>query len=422
MTVRSSDQCQIQITKDGSLNPIHLLPFNIFQRKSVRIRLDHIKDVTTGTTRNDNDDEQNPPYALEIADVSFNWHKLSRPIFDVTATSISVHLVFGKEGLPVPLTSSFEIPVPSMRIGNWTVDEVIAMLLPPPEEEGLYPRLGVVSVTNVTIVSHTDDGGGDGFEANDDKTYIMPNELFHPLLSLTKEAGPGGVDQTKIPNVMREAVMIAIRKYFLGEDAILETMQKSSEFVDAFRRIIEEFIQDGGEVVDRQLSRVVNAMKEVLETLENEWNEAMNDQDSPIAKVTNELKDGWGAFKNSALFVEDLFENFEEDAWKEVKQDVEHGWEFAKEHLRSIESHVRKEVKNGHGWEFAKEHRQTLESKFESFEKHLEHAWKDAELDLEFARERLQDVRKAAEDGLGFARNRLHDMLKEGKKSKEKEL
>ena len=233
VSVRSCES-PMQLTGDSVLNPINLLPFYIFQQGPIKIQLDYIQDVNQSGKQT----QIVSTTALEATDVSLNWHDLSRPVVDINAYNISVNLIVGKTGLP--LGSLVEVPVPSMTVGDWTVNEVIEMLPTPPEKEGLYPRLGVVNITNVTIHIVSCEGGVQDTKPRlqnvcVEDEHAIPNELFSPLNLLTKEAGPGGVDQTQIENVMKEATITAIRKYVLREEAIMETVHKSTIFIETIR-------------------------------------------------------------------------------------------------------------------------------------------------------------------------------------------
>ena len=449
VSVRSCES-PMQLTGDSVLNPIHLLPFYIFQQGPIKIQLDYIQDVNQSGKQT----QIVSTTALEATDVSLNWHDLSRPVVDINAYNISVNLIVGKTGLP--LGSLVEVPVPSMTVGDWTVNEVIEMLPTPPEKEGLYPRLGVVNITNVTI--HIVSCEGDVQDTKPrlqnvcvEDEHAIPNELFSPLNLLTKEAGPGGVDQTQIENVMKEATITAIRKYVLREEAIMETVHKSTIFIETIRHFLEGFFNKSGKVLDHHFSLLLDAIEDILEQWEDEWNEAMAHQEDNFFKLRSEWKAGWDTFKNSALNVEAGFENmvknFEEHApWKDAKLDVDHGWKIAKKHMQSIELNVggmmeqfeqhvenkwhevKRDIEQDFGQEWKKitgDQFKSIDSKFENFEQSAEQMWhgvrKDVEFDLDFAKDRAQEAKKAVLDSWDFARDHLSART-EAKKSQRTEL
>jgi len=301
-----------------------LMPLYLFQRNPVSITMMPLADVI--------DDDTIP--AMEILDLDLNWNDISKPVFDINVSNITLNLVLKTEPLPL---ANMEVPMPSIRLGGWTIKEILDMIPPPPEEYGLYPRLGVFNIRNVTILSRGRDEDNDTIHVEEDGLDI-PNEMFVPLYGLTKQAGPDGVDQTKIEALVKEAAFLTIRKYFLGEDAILETLRKSSAFFETFGNAFEAIIHEGGEAIDYQLSRIVNVVKDIIEKLEDEWSETVSEQSSPVESFAKELREG-----TLIVSIQDILENWEsrvEQTWHGMKKDVEHGWKVATRQLHTRESNV----------------------------------------------------------------------------------
>jgi hypothetical protein len=333
VSVKSDCNCVAKLNTgtNDTFSAWRLLPFYLFQRNPVIIRLVSLVDVS--------DKVQVALPAMEIKELAMNWHDISRPLFDINLSNVTVNLVFQTE--PWPL-ARLEVPVPFMRVGGWSIKEILDMIPPPPDQEGTYPRLGVFNISDVTFLSH---GRYEDSEGDDHKITI-PNEVFLPLYLLTKQAGPVGVDRTNIEELMKDAVGLAIRKYVLGEgeDTILETLRKTSTFIETFGNSFEVFINEGGDTIDHQLSDIMNAVADLVEKLEDEWNGTVNEQRTTIGKFVEELKGGWDAFKHPDIG----------QAWDEMKEGVQKGVKAATDQLQLFERALeRLEQRLGHKWQDA---------------------------------------------------------------------
>ena len=376
VSVGSDGNCVAKLNKgsNDAVSPWRLLPVYLFQRNPVTIRMISLVDLY--------DEVQVVLPAMELSEVALNWHDISKPIFDVNLSNITVNLVFHTEPLPL---ATLELPVLSMRVGGWPVKDILDVRPLPPDEEGLYPRLGVINISNVSFLSH---GRHDGFEdireeGDDDGHKIMiPNEVFLPLYVLTKQACPKGVDQTKIEALLKDAVVLALRKYLLGEgeDTLLETLRKTSTFIEMCGKSFETFIQERGDIMDNQLSQIMNTIKEIVEKLEDEWNGTVNEQRIAIGKLAEELRGGWDAFKHPATGtrtllagIEKIVENLEdaEQSWDKMKKDVRNGWKVATGQLHTFRSNI--------------------ENILEKTEKRLERKWQHATNDAKIEFEEIRN-------------------------------
>ena len=419
----------IRLTEQSFLNPTKLLPFNVFQRGPIRLNLDYIRRVGE-----DEDILSESATALKATNVSLNWHNMLYPVVDIAADDVDVHVFFKTTGLS--LWTSVEVPVPSVTLGDWTVNELIKMIPEPPEEEGLYPRLGVIDIRNVTI--HTFSCEGEvkvprpRYYCEEDK-FAIPNEFFSPLNHLTRKAGPEGVDQMHIENILKEATMTVFRKNILKEEAIMKSVSRSTTFIETIRQFLEEFLKESGKVLKHHLSLILDAIEDMLEKWEGEWLEVLTRHEKKASIFKNEWKEGWDALKKSALHfeagLEDILKGFEEHAWKDVKRDVDKGWKIAKKHAKNIESNMGgmmdqfersveskwQQVKEGieqdfGGWNnFVEYHLKTMDAKFQNLEKKTERMWNEVrnEVDVDFARERVEEARKIVLKKWGHAKSRL---------------
>jgi hypothetical protein len=148
-----------------------------------------------------------PPPIIEINRLSFDWHSWSRPVVDFNASGVVIHLVVGST---VDTASSGpvqglhgQLNFPSISLGNSTIPEILQAIPPPPTREGLYPRMGIVNITNVNITvygypsvnSHMINR--DTIESEEDIemnsspltrmwSIHIPDEVFVPLLYATQ--------------------------------------------------------------------------------------------------------------------------------------------------------------------------------------------------------------------------------------------
>ena len=73
----------------------------------------------------------------------------------------------------------------SIQIGDMTIPEAISMIPKPPEKEGLYPMVGTVSITNMSldVVERSNRKSDEPF--HNLTTIKVPDEFFIPLVNLT---------------------------------------------------------------------------------------------------------------------------------------------------------------------------------------------------------------------------------------------
>eukprot|EP00553_Chaetoceros_curvisetus_P010671 CAMPEP_0204618982 /NCGR_PEP_ID=MMETSP0717-20131115/5472_1 /ASSEMBLY_ACC=CAM_ASM_000666 /TAXON_ID=230516 /ORGANISM="Chaetoceros curvisetus" /LENGTH=352 /DNA_ID=CAMNT_0051632853 /DNA_START=473 /DNA_END=1531 /DNA_ORIENTATION=+ len=292
-----------------------------------------------------------PPSAVEIAELTLEIGSIQKPIVNINATNITVNVVFSADKLMIG--SNLEVSIPSIKLGDWTVDELISMIPDPPETVGLYPRLGIVNLTDVTVIINDERDDGRKQDATV-KIFDLPNELFLPLMLLTQKASGGtdggGIDRTDIQDVIRESAMVAFRKYILGEDTILKTMRKPAEFVETLRIMMESLHHEKDQVIEHHWSKV----RQFLSDIEQSWNDAIHDQNGQFFKITNELLGGWHSFKD---FVTDsmvdteanlglFLEHVEEEA-EQVRRDVEHLVESGLHVAKQMELGLEQLIENG---------------------------------------------------------------------------
>jgi hypothetical protein len=393
------------------------------------------------------------PSAIEISDLSLEWGKVHQPVVNINATNITINVVYGKEKMNIdsfgfdfgrsrPGDSNsdggsgnkieFPVETPYLKIGDWSLHELVAMLPDPPETEGLYPRLGTVNITDVTIIIHDyssssfsrDQANGntkvDGsyFDTSyPTKVYNLPNELFLPLLLYTTEASRGlgdennekggtsanidadngndtnnsfGIDQTIIANIIRKSAIVATRKHFLGknsDDAIVDVMRKFSDFTNT----VDDLLKIGDDVIDQHLVK----MKQFRSDVEYGWAEAVLSNQEKFLKFW----DGWEQWKDS--LISDHFNSSDSnlhhlvpaslllligEIFKQTEAEVEKAWrEHVWKHVDQFGEQIEKIVESG--LRMAKQ-----------IEEDAEQAW--------------NDVENLIESGMNVAKLRLRDYVK----------
>ena len=273
--------------------------------------------------------------AAEISSLILNWHDFGKPIVDVNVSGVFIHLRFQTERKE---EAGFKTPLPTCRIGNFSISEVIDLIPSPPDTEGLYPRLGVSRVSNVTILSHiqNDEEEGEGGEMT--SMLKIPNETFVPLYDLTQKAGPSGVDQTKIDMLVREFIVVAIKNFMTREGSIIDSFHHtSSTFVETVGRAIEALIHEGGDSLERQVFRFTEMVDDVRNRMEKDWSQSVHDSFHFIAHMMDDVKLRLRKEKDR---IDSLVGEMEDQAhakWKSLRKDVFHDLEIISESFRDLE-------------------------------------------------------------------------------------
>ena len=436
-------------------NPwFYILPFiKIVQQKPIGILLD-IHDDDTVEARGRLLEAKPGSKALEASSLYLNWHDFSHPVVDMHLSNITINLNYGIGDFEIPILDKawdlhlkwgLEIPVPSIKLGNWTIKEVMDFIPDPPEEEGMYPRLGVVQLEDVMlnlIQTHDDDDDSDSTK-QEEQLVLVPNALFSPLKRLTSKAGAKGVDQIQIGHVIKEASIEAIQIYIRGQAQqvpIFQTVQKSQIFLQTCHYLLEDFLRSSGQKLDREVPILIDMIEKVLKKWEKDWEDLVSQQQDQFTKFANGFKEGWET-------LEDTIQNFETNnkkVWEGVKQDwyrweenvgimmedwerrVDYTWHQVKKDVNEdLEFDIDRHL-DGLGKNLKKimGSNSQLESKFEHFEKGVEHLWKevktDLEFDLDFVKERTHETTKAVRNGWDFTKDRIKVAFNEARSHKER--
>mmetsp|Transcript_10857 Transcript_10857/g.20169 ORF Transcript_10857/g.20169 Transcript_10857/m.20169 type:complete len:693 (+) Transcript_10857:132-2210(+) len=114
-----------------------------------------------------------------------------------------------------------------LALGAMPIQEALYLLPKPPEVYGLFPRIGVLNVTDVTLnlyenkifvrTGNYDDGGSLSSLKLLGKMRI-PDKFFTPVTNLTvANERTGGIDQKDFQPMMESSLSDALRQYVLGE-------------------------------------------------------------------------------------------------------------------------------------------------------------------------------------------------------------
>ena len=132
-----------------------------------------------------------PSMEIETLDISFRsaW---VRPIISAQVHGIVVNLVIQSSEFSLPLQRSNHDNGKSSNntaflFGDMTLHEVLEILPKPPEVEGLYPRIGLVNITNVTLCVY-ENKENNSAESSSLKVLMkirVPDKIFLPITNMT---------------------------------------------------------------------------------------------------------------------------------------------------------------------------------------------------------------------------------------------
>ncbi len=246
-----------------------------------------------------------PPPALQIQDLSItNTHNnnVFEPVIAINASNVTINVVIEKD--VIEINSAIEVPITVIRVGGWTLDELFAMIPPPPVDEG-YPKLGTVNITNVKIRVIEGDDDGIGVTVNNE--IVFPDEFFYPLFYLTSLAGVNGTDQTIISTLIKKSIVMVLRKHAMNEEGFISktmegfllNLQKSSELVNVASEFMFDKVQEWSEIIDDGVGRVSRALNKFISKVELDLYNAMKDENNPLSRLSKEAKFAWEGFDNN---------------------------------------------------------------------------------------------------------------------------
>mmetsp|Transcript_12059 Transcript_12059/g.25928 ORF Transcript_12059/g.25928 Transcript_12059/m.25928 type:complete len:691 (-) Transcript_12059:1334-3406(-) len=151
-----------------------------------------------------------PSLEIETVDISIT----RGDVLSAQIQGVVINIVLQKEGL--------------LALGAMPIQEALYLLPKPPEDYGLFPRIGVLNVTGVTLNLYenkivpggNDDDGGSLSSLNLLGKMRIPDKFFAPVTSLTvAHERTGGIDQKDFQPMMESSLSDALRQYVLDEAA-----------------------------------------------------------------------------------------------------------------------------------------------------------------------------------------------------------
>eukprot|EP00571_Detonula_confervacea_P011528 CAMPEP_0172305732 /NCGR_PEP_ID=MMETSP1058-20130122/6971_1 /TAXON_ID=83371 /ORGANISM="Detonula confervacea, Strain CCMP 353" /LENGTH=608 /DNA_ID=CAMNT_0013017429 /DNA_START=160 /DNA_END=1986 /DNA_ORIENTATION=+ len=161
------------------------------------------------------------PPSLEIETLDISFQSWTKPIVSAHARGIMINIVIQKGEFSFPLQMSSNGPRKvanntALLIGDMTIPEVLKILPEPPEKEGLFPRIGIVNITNVTLCVFEN-------KVNNGSPLILllkmrvPDKFFLPITNLTLAHKQTGIDQKHFQHMMESSISNALRGHLLRE-------------------------------------------------------------------------------------------------------------------------------------------------------------------------------------------------------------
>jgi len=332
-TLYSEENCSFYPA--ASQNFEYLSPRYIFLDKDERINV--LESLSTEIVSKI---EKKP--ALQIGDLSINLHSIFEPVIDINASSVTINVV--TENDVIQIGPSIEIPLTVVRVGDWTLDELFAMIPSPPKEES-FPKLGIVNITNAKILSHTIQDG-----VTTVSEIKFPDEFFYPLFQLTSLAGVNGTDRTIISTVVKKSIIMVLRKHVANDqgfisktmESFLLNLQKSSEFMSEATDFLYDKVQEWTGIIDGGVGKASRAVNKFITKVEMDFQNAIQDENNPLSRLSKEAKFAWeGIDENltkAGYTVASVLGKIENDldALAQSRK-LKDGWDTIKKSFREVE-------------------------------------------------------------------------------------
>ncbi|KAL7499233.1 hypothetical protein ACHAWT_010153 [Skeletonema menzelii] len=161
--------------------------------------------------------------SLHIESADFSFQSWRYPVVSAHLDQISINVIIQKD------ENRFD---DKLLVGDMKIPELLKILPKPPELEGLYPRIGVVNITNVTLNVYEGRGSRGSSSLNLLVKVTLPDKLFSPVTNLTLANSPTGIDRKHFQPLLETAVSHSIRHHLLreAEKAFHGSLATTTEF------------------------------------------------------------------------------------------------------------------------------------------------------------------------------------------------
>ena len=168
-------------SSSASVNRIYLVDRSLDHASCISLHL--VDDIA-------NQSAQLPP-AVYIESMAIHFQSWMKPIVSVDAKGIEVNVVVQKGGLTIPKPiqnvnrDDDEHPGLSLQIGDMAIQEAMRYMPKPPEEEGIFPMIGLINITNLSLNAIEFKGKRAQNTLHTLANLYIPDEIFQPLANLT---------------------------------------------------------------------------------------------------------------------------------------------------------------------------------------------------------------------------------------------
>ena len=163
------------------------------------------------------------------------------------------------------------------------------------------------------------------------------------MLFYNLDAGKEGTDQVLISSIIREFILMMLRKQILKEDEIRISFDKTAELVEGFQQILSEVMSKAENVFENHASKTSDKVHDILYKMEEAWKVALVDDSNPLVRISRDVTVIWDDLINNMVKelgnadeFKTVFKDLEEEmssVWKEVKREVSEEWKLAKEEV-----------------------------------------------------------------------------------------
>ena len=177
--------------------------------------------------------------SLHIDSADFTFKSWRYPVVSAHLDQITINIIIQKD------ENRFD---DKLLVGDMKIPELLRILPKPPELEGLYPRIGLIKITNVTLCVYEGRGRSES-SLNLLMKVTLPDKLFSPVTNLTLANSPSGIDRKHFQSLLESAFSHSIRQHLLREaekafhNSLTSTTEFTKQLKDRTNRVQEQIHQ-----------------------------------------------------------------------------------------------------------------------------------------------------------------------------------